>query len=163
MLGEVVPVERRPRRGVDEGGGARLGHRLGAELADEAHEAGQHAGPLGELAQVAAVPAEPEVAVGPVELGEVGSTPLWATVGRVGSACSNARFSQRSSTDLFHVGSCWATNRRSRARRVAVELDCGASATGSSWAHHWTIDGWWPSALTASRAWRTASRRIWWA
>ena len=74
VLGEVVPVQRRPRRGVDEGGGA-LRRRLGAELADEAHEAGQGAGPLVELAHLAAVPAEPEVAVGPVELGEVGEHP----------------------------------------------------------------------------------------
>ena len=38
-------------------------------------------------------------------------TPLWATIGRVSSACSNARFTQRSRTVLFHDGSCWARNR----------------------------------------------------
>ena len=27
-------------------------------------------------------------------------------------------------------------------------------ATGSLWAHHMAIDGWWPSRSTASRAWR---------
>ena len=96
----------------------------------------------------------------PSSCGRCGATPPWAIVGRVGSACSNARFTQRSSTDLFHDGSCWATNRRSRRERRSVST-CGASATGSSWAHHWTIDGWWPSESTASRAWRTASRRIW--
>ena len=58
----------------------------------------------------------------PSSWGRCGTTPPWATVGRVGSACSNARFTQRSRTDLFHVGSCWATNRRSRAA-APVGLD----------------------------------------
>ena len=34
-------------------------------------------------------------------------TPLWAIVVRVSSACSNARFTHRSRTVLFHDGSCW--------------------------------------------------------
>ncbi len=33
-------------------------------------------------------------------------TPEWAMVGRVPSVRSMARFTERSSTDLFHVGSC---------------------------------------------------------
>ena len=96
----------------------------------------------------------------PSSWGRCGATPPWATVGRVGSACSNDRFTHRSSTDLFHVGSCCTTNRRRRLARRSVST-CGASAIGSSWAHHCTMDGWWPSESTASRAWRTASLRIW--
>ena len=53
----------------------------------------------------------------PSSCGRCGATPPWATVGRVGSACSNDRLTQRSSTDLFHDGSCWATNRRKRRER----------------------------------------------
>ena len=82
----------------------------------------------------------------PSSRGRNGVTPLWATAGRVGSACSNARFSQRSSTDLFQVGSCLETSRRSHRPVLSCSI-CGASATGSSCAHHCTIDGWCPSGV----------------
>ncbi len=43
----------------------------------------------------------------PSSWGRWGATPLWATVGRLSSADSKARFTQRSRIDLFHDGSCW--------------------------------------------------------
>ena len=82
---ERLPVERRPARHVDELGGP-IGHRLGAELADEPDEAGDQPGELGELGGIAAVPAEPHVRVGAVELGEVRRDPAVGhrRAGRVG-------------------------------------------------------------------------------
>ena len=66
---EPLPVEVGPALRLEEVGG--LGHGLGAELADPAHEAGQPAGEVGQVALVAVVPAEVEVRVGAVEGGRV--------------------------------------------------------------------------------------------
>ena len=138
-----------------------VGHRLGAELADEAHEPGDEPGQLGQLADLAAVPAEPQVRVGAVELRQVGQRrrrgrpsggsgrPARTTASPTGRAptCSTSAAAGRRTAAAASSGRSSST--------------CGASATGSSWAHHCTIDGWWPSESTASRAWRTASLRIW--
>ena len=43
----------------------------------------------------------------PSSCGRCGSTPLWAITVRVSSARSKERFTHRSSTALFHDGSCW--------------------------------------------------------
>ena len=71
---EAIPVEIGPlvdaQLVVDERRRAR--RRVGAELADEAHHPGQATGELGEVLGFAVAPPEPEVAVGAVELGEVG-------------------------------------------------------------------------------------------
>ena len=56
----------------------------------------------------------------PSSCGGWGSTPEWATTGRVPSPCSKARFTDRSSTVLFHVGSCWAASARTAIRRSAL-------------------------------------------
>ncbi len=73
-LGEVVPVEVRPRSGpelfVDER--RDRGNRVGAELADESNGSWESPGPVGQVARLARTPSEPEVAVGSVELREVG-------------------------------------------------------------------------------------------
>ena len=136
-------------RGVDEVLGVGR-HRLGAELADEAHQTGDQAGQLGELPDVATVPAEPHVRVGAVELG--------------GGAGRRRRGRWSGGSDppprrplhppvehrLVPGGQLLGHEAAQAAERRSVST-CGASATGSSWAHHWTIDGWWPSESTASR------------
>ena len=73
----------------------------------------------------------------PSSIGGWGSTPLWAITGRVPSLRSSARFTDRSSTDLFHVGSSWREQgagprppRRCHRRRAP------STENGSSWPHH---------------------------
>ena len=112
---------------------------------------------LGELAHLAAVPAEPQVAVGAVELGEVRQH---AAVGdgraACGSACSKARLTQRSSTDLFQRRQLLAPRTaRAGGPRVAPRA-AGRRRPARRGRTTCTIDGWWPSRSTASRAWRTA-------
>ena len=51
----------------------------GAELAHEPDHAAAAPANSGEVVGIAVAPPEPEVAVGAVELGEVGRTPEWAT------------------------------------------------------------------------------------
>ena len=96
----------------------------------------------------------------PSSCGRWGSTPPWATVGRVGSACSNARFTQRSSTDLFHDGSCWRTNRRDPAGRASRPRPAARRRPARRGRTTGRSTGGGRAASTASRAWRTASRRI---
>ena len=90
----------------------------------------------------------------PSSCGGWGSTPEWATTGRVPSACSRARFTERSSTVLFQVGSSWAARARSPMRRRAFGSPHIAGsfsmAIGSLWPHQMAIDGWWPSSSTAA-------------
>ena len=62
---QAIPVQVGPPFWLAEVG--RLGHGLGAELGDESHLAGKEAGEPGEVAFVAVVPAEIQVAVGAVE------------------------------------------------------------------------------------------------
>ena len=79
-----------------------------------------------EIACLALAPPVPEMTVGPRRVvGSGGSTPEWAIVVRLGSLRSNARFTQRSSTDLFQVGSCCAATSRKRARQLVAGDDRG--------------------------------------
>ena len=95
----------------------------------------------------------------PSSCGRCGATPLWATTGRVSSADSKARFTHRSSTLLFHDGSCWLRTCLAAEAPMAA-LRSSSTGSGSLCAHQVMIDGWWPSRSTASRAWRTACLRI---
>ena len=99
----------------------------------------------------------------PSSCGGWGSTPLWAITGRVPSAFSSARFTDRSSTVLFQVGSSWATAAFSAMRRSAFGSPHIAGsfsmAIGSLWPHQIAIDGWWPSRSTAAVACGTACFR----
>ena len=82
--------------------------------------------------------------------------------GRVPSALSKARFTERSRIVLFHVGSSWPTSelRAANGRRIDGRRGSTSSASGSLCPHHTAIDGWWPSRSTASRPWRTACLRM---
>ena len=100
----------------------------------------------------------------PSSRGSRGSTPECFTTGRVPSAASMARLTVRSSTVLFHVGTCWDA----RARRPRAARRCGSPNTsgemsrpmGSLCPHHTATDGWWASMATISVAWRWAWRRM---
>ena len=63
------------------------------------------------------------MAVGAVELGQVGRHAAVGDRGRVSSACSNARLTQRSSTVLFHDGSCWRGEAAQPPSRPSGALD----------------------------------------
>ena len=83
--GEHLPVEVRPCLDIDEVGG--VGHRLGAELGQEPdHPRNRRREPL-DIANIAVIPTEVEVAVGAVEPREVGEDARvrHAQSGRVGS------------------------------------------------------------------------------
>ena len=75
--------------------------------------------------------------------------------GRVPSAFSRARFTERSSTVLFQVGSSCAA---AALHGHAAQRPCGSPhiagsfsmAIGSLWPHQIAIDGWWPSRSTAA-------------
>ena len=100
----------------------------------------------------------------PSSWGGWGSTPEWAITGRVPSLFSSARFTERSSTVLFQVGSSWAAaalNARRRSALRSPHVDGSFSmAIGSLCPHQMAIDGWWPSRSTAAVAWRTACLRM---
>ena len=84
--------------------------------------------------------------------------------GRVPSAFSRARFTERSSTVLFQVGSSCAASACTRhaAQRLGSPHIVGSIsiAIGSLCPHQIAIDGWWPSRSTAAVAWRTACLRM---
>ena len=64
--------------------------------------------------------------------------------GRVPSARSMERFTARSSTDLFQVGTCWDARKRApRAQppRVGQVLGVDVEAEGSLCPHHIATDG----------------------
>ena len=138
-----------------------VGDRLGAELADEADEAGHRAGP----ARPARRPrrgASRATCASRCRRAAAGAARRRRGRRSGGSgrpARTTASPSGRGRTCSTSAAAA-ATKRRRRLDRRSVST-CGASAIGSSWAHHCTIDGWWPSESTASRAWRTASLRIW--
>ena len=84
----------------------------------------------------------------PSSCGRCGATPLWATTGRVSSACLERPLHPPVEDVLFHVGSCCPSDVLGRRRRTSPH---GPSSTGrgSLCAHHTMIDGWWPSRSTA--------------
>ena len=82
---EIVPIEVGPVGRVDEVGC--LGHRLGAELGHEAHDARKARGESLDIADVAVVPAEVQVTVGAVQQREMGERArmCYHESGRVGA------------------------------------------------------------------------------
>ena len=161
MLGEAVPVEVGPARGSTNAS-APVGHRLGAELADEADHAGAAAGarsarsPISPWCQPSqrwlSVPSScgqvgQHAAVGDDRPGRVGllERPLHpavehracSTTAAAGAAKRRSRPSRPSALDLRGVGD-----------RLVVGAPLRRSTGGGR------------AASTASRAWRTASRRI---
>ena len=106
-------------------GSALPGHRT----RHEPHDADRRRHPL-DVADVAVVPAEVQVAVGAVEQREVGKRRVRHDESR--RSCSIERFTHRSSTVLFHDGSCWRprtgsarTCRRPRCRTPPRSVRCG--------------------------------------
>ena len=157
---EGLPVELGPRRDVEELG-RRVRDGLGPELADEADQPGHRAGQFGELAGLAAVPPEPEVTVGAVELREVGEH---ATVGDGGPR--RIGLLERPLDPAVEDG---LVPSRELMGEKPPNAPAGASATPPAVhrgpAHRGRTTersrGGGRASSTASRAWRTASRRIW--
>ena len=136
MVGEVVPVELRPAGGVDEAG--RLSrHRLGAELADEAHRPRQRRVPDRRARRTSprCQPSHRWLSV-PSSWGRCGSTPPWATVGRVRVGLLEGALHPAVEHRLVPTRSCWRDETPRPAGLGGRPRVAGASATGSSWAHH---------------------------
>ena len=114
MLLQAVPVQVRPALGLHERGVGRDG--LRAELAHEADHARARPRRSRELPLLSVVPAEVEVAVRAVELGEVGRHARVRDHWSGPSARSSVRLMRASRIERFQLGSSWPVAKAMRTR-----------------------------------------------
>ena len=124
----------RPSRGRGQRSGsmksAVVGHGLGAELADEAHHPRHRRGEArrGRARRRGTSRSRGGCRCRRAAAGAAARR-CGRPIGRVSSACSNARFTQRSSTVLFHDGSCWPATYLAADLPVGVGRGRGPTAT----------------------------------